>query len=108
VTLYDDMAALVEISAELDSTKKELKEAVRWLTLLLSNEGSKNGHTREMCHKFLAKERRCEVSDAKAADDEVRELLVTLITFIAETKASLDKKTEALEAVNDLRARLLP
>lgn len=36
-------------------------------------------------------------------DDEVRELLVTLITFVAGARASHDAKDEALDAIELLR-----
>jgi len=47
------------------------------------------------------------VSDTKPTDDEVRELIVSLLMFVVEAKAPLDKKTKALDTIDKLRARLL-
>lgn len=45
---------------------------------------------------------------APTTDDEIRALFVRLIGFVAKAKASSDAKNDALEAIEQLQARLLP
>ena len=42
------------------------------------------------------------------SQDEVRDLFIHLITFVAKAKASRDDKNDALQCIEVLQARLLP
>jgi hypothetical protein len=59
--------------------------------------------------KYLGCDRGCRIKpNPPTEDDIVRAHFVTLITFVAQARASSAMKNEALNAIQKLQARLLP